>query len=186
MSKFFTSIILFIASVGIFFGFIQPQYEKTKETRTEAVRYENAVNKSNELRGVRDELMTKKNGISVDNLARIQKMIPDTVDNIRLILDMDEIAGKYGLSIKNIKVSSAPRAEERAIGPDNSPYGEALISFSVSSSYSNFKNFLKDLEQSLRLVDITALSLKAGGGEKVGTGSDNYSFDISLKTYWLK
>ena len=147
--------------------------------------YQGALDKTIELRKVREELLEISKSILNDDKIRLQKMIPDTIDNIRLILDMDKIAGKYGLSIKNIKVSSASHKEEKVIGPDNSLHGEVSISFSVHSSYFNFKNFLMDLEQSLRLVDITALSLKAGS-EKVGLGSDSYDFDITLKTYWLK
>jgi Tfp pilus assembly protein PilO len=65
------------------------------------------------------------------------------------------------------------------IDADNSKYGTVGISFSVTASYDNFQNFLTDLEKSLRLVEITDLSVN-------GNNTGLYDFSVGLKTYWLK
>ena len=50
----------------------------------------------------------------------------------------------------------------------------------VTASYDNFIAFLKDLEKSLRLVDVVSLTFTAP------ESSPTYDFTIGLKTYWLK
>ena len=65
------------------------------------------------------------------------------------------------------------------IGPDNSPYGTMTLKFTVNSSYGNFINFLQDLENNLRLLDITEISFNT-------TDSGFYDFNVSFNTYWLK
>ena len=92
---------------------------------------------------------------------------------------MNRIAQSHGLVIKNIKLDTAAKLETGKIGQDFSKYGTVGLSFSVNSSYDNFQNFLADLEKSLRLVDISDLSV-------AGNDTGIYDFSVGLKTYWLK
>ncbi|MEK7228172.1 MAG: type 4a pilus biogenesis protein PilO, partial [Patescibacteria group bacterium] len=57
------------------------------------------------------------------------------------------------------------------------------LSFSTTGPYKNFLAFISDLEQNLRLVDITEVKFTQGSGPGV---VDNLSYAVSLKTYWLK
>jgi len=49
----------------------------------------------------------------------------------------------------------------------------------VTGPYSSFKGFLVDLEQSLRLSDVTALNFRAAG-------FDFDQYNMTLRTYWLR
>jgi Tfp pilus assembly protein PilO len=62
-----------------------------------------------------------------------------------------------------------------------SEIGEISLTFNVESSYGDFKKFLRDLEQSLRIVDVSRLSFSESSGE-----DDKINFQITLKTYWLE
>lgn len=179
--KFLTPIILILASLGLFFWAIDPQFQAIGVKRTELAQYTEALGKSKRLRDIRDTLDTKYKSISDTDLDRINKALPDSVDNVRLILDIDSIAGRHGMKIQNIKLSDTPAAapQTASVLANTSKYGTMSLGFSVDSSYDNFINFLNDLEHSLRIVDITSLSVKP---EKTGV----YGFDISLNTYWLK
>jgi Tfp pilus assembly protein PilO len=124
-------------------------------------------------------LVQKRGEIDPENLVKLEKLLPDNIDNIKLIIDMNRIAQKHTLSLKNIRLDSGVKIDSEKIGKDNKKYGTVGLSFSVNSSYDNFQNFLNDLEKSLRLVDITDLSVTSND-----TGL--YDFSVSLKTYWLK
>ena len=55
------------------------------------------------------------------------------------------------------------------------------------ASYSNFVSFVKDLEKSLRVVDVNSITFSST--ESVGTSqasSDMYKYEFKVKTYWLK
>ena len=92
---------------------------------------------------------------------------------------MNQIAQNHTLTLKNIKLDTAVGSDSSKLGQANTKYGTVGLSFSVSSSYDNFQNFLTDLEKSQRLVDITSLSV-------AGNDTGIYDFSVGIRTYWLK
>jgi len=183
-----TPLILIIISIGTFFAYIDPHYRgadsadgsrSVKSLQTELGEYQSALNNTTEIREKREALTKTREGIDPDNLVKLEKLLPDNVDNIKLVIDMNNIAQDHNLVLKSIKLDTAVKTDQNKLGADNSKYGTVGLSFSVTSSYDNFQNFLNDLEKSLRLVEITDLSV---------TGNDTglYDFSVGLKTYWLK
>lgn len=183
-----SSIILIIISIGTFFIYIDPNYQgknlssgkqSVLELQAEDAKYQDALTYTTQIGERRDTLQSKKANFNTDDLDRLEKLLPDNIDNIKLVIDMNRIAQSHGLVLKNIKLDTTAKLETGKIGQDNSKYGTVGLSFSVSSSYDNFQNFLGDLEKSLRLVDITDLSVS-------GNDTGVYDFSVGLKTYWLK
>lgn len=176
--------ILFIfLAVGLFFVYVDPTYKEIKDTLKEEARFDQALDKSKELQEVRDKLLLKYNTFSTGDLDRLSKLLPDHVDNVRLVLDIDYIASTYGMRVKNVTVNTEER-QEGVIGPDVSVYQSVSLSFSIAASYDILKQFIKDLEKSLRIVDVTDISLSSSA--VIDGGKDLYEYNISLKTYWLK
>jgi Tfp pilus assembly protein PilO len=177
----FIPIILIVASVGAFFGFVDPRYEGIKVLRAESAQYGNALDNARKLQEIRDSLRSTYNTIPTKDLDRLKKLLPDHVDNVRLIIDISDIARQYGLTLRSVKnVDAAVVAKEReTFDLEESPIGSVTLNFSVDAAYNNFVAFLKDLEASLRIVDITSLSFEV---RDVST----YTFDVGIKTYWLK
>ena len=54
--------------------------------------YNEALNNSKALEDKRDTLTAKYNTIDPNDLIKLQKLLPDNVDNIRLILEIGQIA----------------------------------------------------------------------------------------------
>jgi len=183
-----TPVILIIISIGTFFMYIDPNYQgdnlgngkqSIKALLAEDAEYQNALNNTAAIGRKREALIAKKGQFSTENLTRLEKLLPDNIDNIKLVIDMNRIAQNHTLVLRNVKLDTGVRSDESRIGQDNNKYGTVGLSFTVSSSYTNFQNFLNDLERSLRLVDITSLSVK-------GSDTNIYDFSVELKTYWLK
>ena len=103
----------------------------------------------------------------------------DAVENVGLIIDINNIAAKYGMSIKNTRINGASSDKSNSTGPNSNKYGSITMSFVVSTTYENFLAFLSDLEASLRLVDVTSLSFSSAQ-------QGRYDYNITLQTYWLK
>ncbi len=181
MFKTLTPILLLIASIGIFFGYIDPQYKKIEDKRVKLAQYDEALGKSKDLTNRRIDLSNKYKSITDEDRTRLSKMLPNAVDNVRLILDIDSIAKRHGMKIRNTKINQDPSLEEKnnPLITDERTYGSIGLSFAVSSSYNEFINFLNDLEHSLRITDIVSLTL-------VPQKNGMYDFSIDLKTYWLK
>jgi Tfp pilus assembly protein PilO len=174
-----TPVILILASVAVYIWYISPAYVGVRELRAEEAQYDEALTRSEELIAVRDALLLQYNAFPTRDLERLSRILPDSVDNVRLILDIDSIAARYGMALQNIGIGAAS-VDNNALGADTSPIGAMEVSFSVRSSYDSFRQFLMDIEDSLRIVDVTALSVALSGE----TGLANY--DITLRTYWLK
>jgi len=177
-----TPIILILVSVAVFYLYINPKYEEVKVLSVKQERYQEAVDKSKQLQVLRDQLLTKYNSFSATDLARLEKFLPDNVDNVRLIMDIDGIASRYNIEIKNIKIiENLPDNSQTIDGTAESrPYNSIGLSFSFRANYDTFVVFIKDLERSLRLIDLSTIELKTS----TETSANDYT--VTLKTYWLK
>jgi len=172
-------IIFTLISIGLFFLYIDPVYSDIRLKISER----NESDKSKELREVRDKLLSVYNTFSTNDIDRLEKLLPDNVDNVRLILDIDYIASTYGMRIKNVTINKKDNREVGVIGPSNKLFESVKLSFSVISPYDNFIQFIKNIEKSLRVVDITEVSLVQQGDE---INNLIYEYRIGLETYWLK
>ena len=177
-------ILFILLAIGLFFVYIDPTYKEIQVALKDEEKFDQALDKSKELREIRDTLLSEYNAFSTTDLNRLSKLLPDHVDNVRLVLDIDHIASTYGMRIKNVAIIADDSREEGIVGPDVTPYQSVILSFSIASSYENLKLFIKDLEKSLRIVDVTDISL--GASKALGASAEFYEYNISLKTYWLK
>jgi Tfp pilus assembly protein PilO len=201
MNKNVTPLILIVLAIGIYFTYTKGQINEMKAIRVVNAGYEQALSNSEKLIKTRDEVLNTYNNIAEEDRARLEKMLPDNVDNIRLIIDVNGVAARYGLTLKNIKTNAsavAPTNTTSTVKPGqntntnmsptmNIPntvkiansYDTVILSFSVNTNYQTFINLLRDLEASLRIMDISKITVTAND-----TGL--YDYGVELKTYWLK
>jgi Tfp pilus assembly protein PilO len=186
MIRTFVSIVCLVAAGGIFFMYTQPAYDTVQGQNVNIAQYDGALQKATELQQIKQTLLAKYNSFDPNNIDRLQKMLPDHVDNVRLILDMDNLAQMHGMALQNVSVSAAPTVSgQTAVGTINAAkqkYDSLTIKFTTVGSYDTFRQFLSDLQSSLRIVDLVALDLTPVSV----TGAGQYSYDITLRTYWLK
>lgn len=192
-------IVLFLASVGLFVVVIEPMRRENKLLIDEREKLNEALEKARELQAVSKDLEEKVKNISVEDLGRLNRLLPAHVDNVRLIIDIDQIASRYGLAIDSLEfttqndtsgsveivetqrsVFARPVVEESTgVGPVEEVALQSLtFEFTVVSSYGQFLAFLRDLEKSLRLVDITGIEFFA-------KDEDLYDFKVKIVTYWM-
>lgn len=188
-------ILLIIVSIGLFYLYINPQYKIVKDLRAEKAGYDEVLDKSKELRQLRSELAEKYGRISADDLDTLQKMIPEKTDLVRLVLEIDNIALKSGISIKGIKASeyggtqSSRRGNVEADQSTGKKYKTLAVTFSWISKYDNVTDFLRELETSLKIIDI--VSVKVGGtgakspSSKETSSPNEQDYDMTIHTYWL-
>ncbi|MFA6324896.1 MAG: hypothetical protein WCX46_01570 [Candidatus Paceibacterota bacterium] len=196
MFKYGIPIILIGVAVGGFLMFTNPLYKDIKNLRREAVSYDEALTNSKALESQRDALTQKYNSINPENLNRLQKLLPDNVDNIRLILEIEKVASPYGMVLKDVKYDTVnsdndENTKSKTVKNNNNDYGSWDLEFSTQGNYSNFLNFVKDLEKNLRILDIASVDFSSNVSSGVTTNktmspSDSYKYTFKIKTYWLK
>jgi Tfp pilus assembly protein PilO len=183
------SVISLVAAGAIFMLYTKPTYDGVQSQNAQIAQYDQALEKATELQQLKQTLLSRYNTFNPSDIDRLQKLLPDHVDNVRLILDLDSLAGKHGMALQNVAVSSAEsnsnttQTASGAIGASKQKYDSLTIKFTTQGTYDTFKSFIADLEKDLRVVDLVSLSLSNASG----SGQNAlYTYDITLRTYWLK
>lgn len=151
---------------------------------TRRIELEAAITQAKELGKRINVLNGQYNAISAEQKDKLDQLLPDHVNNIQLIIDVNGIAKRNGMGIKNIKVTTSEDKDQnsqasRSLASKNKALGTMLLSFSVTGPYSAYKNFLADLASSLRIIDISSTSFNTDD-------KGIYNYNIELRTYWLK
>ncbi|MEK7066476.1 MAG: hypothetical protein AAB965_02835 [Patescibacteria group bacterium] len=177
MTNFLLPIIILLISGGVFFGPTRTILNSLAVDQAEADKQVSAVKSIDGFKASFDRKNEVFNTISERDKLSLEAMVPSTIDNVRLIIDINQMAVNHNLSIKNITIKAD--ADNNSVGPDSRPYGTVSLGFSISSNLEVFQAFLQDLESSLRLIDVTSLSFIAGA-------TNQYDFSLEVKAYWLK
>ncbi|MCX6754243.1 MAG: hypothetical protein NTU81_00205 [Candidatus Nomurabacteria bacterium] len=206
--KLIVSISFIVISIASFFIFTDPLYADIQKLNTEVATYNTALDNSMELQKTRDNLIEVYKNVKKEDKDNLDHLLPSTIGNIELILEIEKIANLYGMPIKNIKFDTKG-LEAGIVNKDNVvvatkdpadllPYGVFPMEFVIDGKYDTFVSFLKDIEHNLRLVDIKSISFtvpqqttgavaaQAGGAAGNTTNPNIYSFSLKIETYWLK
>lgn len=190
MNRNSTAIILIALAIGIYFTFTRDQLAQARAIKSVNDEYSAAIKSAVELIKVRDNILAQYKALSEEDQANLDKMIPSTVDNIRLIIDLNDVALRHGFSLRNVKATtptsqqnltgSSVRSDSNKVAGITVPVLDTVsVSFSTSAPYLEFISFLQDIEANLRIMDITKLTVNV-------KDSGVYDFGIELKTYWLR
>src|SRR5581483_1768406 len=106
MSRIAIPFLLVLVAVGLFLGFTRPLIDEVDAIQQQTSDLNKVLDNASELATVRDSLLKQYNEISEDDRARLNKAVPDQVDNVRLIIDVDTIAGRYGMQLRNAQVGT--------------------------------------------------------------------------------
>lgn len=195
--KIIYSISFIIISVVLFFVFIDPFYGVVKQLRSDMDIYNKALNNSTELQKTRDGLVEKYKSIKQEDKDRLDNLLPNNINNIEFILEMEKIAGLHGMPISDIRSDSDTKSSGSNISTtgtktntitNNLSYGVFSMDFTVEAKYDTFISFLKDLEKNLRIIDVKLVSFNPSQISNLSQNkiNDFYKYNLKIQTYWLK
>ena len=177
-------IIVTIISIATFVLVVQPQYNEIKAMQSKETELEDVLDNARKLQSLRDGLLDKRKEIASADIRRLEKLIPESADNVKLILEFEQIADRYGLSIdaaSATKESEDGGAQAQNFDIETKDYGIITLDFTLNGGYAELISFLKDVEKNLRITDIRSLSITPSDGL-----SNDYSYALTVDTYWLK
>ena len=184
MFKYIFPTILTAFAIVIFFTYVKPTYAEIGQLRMKKAQYEEALVNAKRLDAAKNDLSEKYNAISEENRTKLLHLMPDTVDNVHLILDIQSIAAGYNMLPQDIKFE-VPKKAGATTQPGNKSqklYNTFDLEFSVTGNYDKFNAFLNDLESSLRIMDVTSITFSS---DKLTLVNGNYKFTVKVRTYWL-
>jgi hypothetical protein len=179
--------IALISSVGLYFSYIRPTIDgPIAETKQQLINYDSALAAASHFNEKDAELTKQSNSIPGTSLDRLNALLPNSVDNIRLILDLNALAAKSGMVLSAFNISdtgaasassSLKKLELSGSGTGNT-LDSIVISFSASGTYQSFHVFLAALESSLRTFDVESVTIQ---DSRTGV----YTYAMNVRVYWL-
>ena len=178
-------VIAILIAIGLFLGYINPtRTGPMAATKAQIASYESALEAAEHFKDRESELVVAQANIPSDGLARLAAFLPDGVDNVQIILDLNTLAARSGMTLSDFNTGSGDRAPGASDDPTASlesdgPIDSLEITVSATGTYASFRNFVDGIESSLRMLDIVAVSV-----DDSATGV--YTYDMTIRLYWLR
>ena len=115
---------------------------------------------------------------------RLSTILPDSVDSVKLIVDINNIAKVHGLEVLSPKVS--PEAIDKT---KPKKFLTHTISFQTFATYGIFHEFIRDLEKSMVLHDFNKISFTANVADDSKSANQPefavFNYQVELTSYAL-
>ncbi len=174
-----------ILALALIFGYIVPTYKNSIVTAQAHIKsYENALAAARDFTQKEAQLTQARAALPPDSLARLTAFLPDGVNNVQLILDLDGLAARSGMVLSNFDIDVNSVSNTSSAGPtalalqSSNPVDSVQLTVETTGTYAQFRSFLAGIEQSLRPLDIVNLTVMSAAG---GT----YKYDLTIRIYWL-
>jgi Tfp pilus assembly protein PilO len=134
--------------------------------------YDEALAQASSLFGKADTLRKEYSEVSSEQKQKMNVMVPDSVDIVRLLSEVNSIGVEQGVPLINLSASEVGAAVEGK--------GTVGISFAVKTTYLQFKQLMEAFEKSMRLFSVQSVSFSSpeDGGATL--------YQVKLETYYLK
>lgn len=180
-------LIFVLAAIGLFFGYVQPTYSGSIATlETEIKDLDTALVAARAFKEKEVELTQERGTIPPAQLARLESALPDSVDNVQLIVDLNSLAARSGVQLSQFDIVGGSTDAEGAVAlPSESvlstgePVESIELSVSATGTYASFRTFLEGIEMSLRPLDVVELSVQ-------DSATGVYTYDMTFRLYWLR
>lgn len=177
--------IALVAAIGIFFFYISPTWSGSIAATKSAITLDDqALAAADQYTMQQNTLASARNAIDPAYLVRLSTFLPDSVDNVGLILDLNALAARSGLSLSNIDVNANASTASASAGQGLpaagvNPVGSIDLSLSAVGTYAALQSFLAGVERSARLLDVRDVVVR-------GSDTGVYNYQMSLRLYWLR
>ncbi|OGZ44918.1 MAG: hypothetical protein A3C84_01025 [Candidatus Ryanbacteria bacterium RIFCSPHIGHO2_02_FULL_48_12] len=176
MSSIKTLITILLVAAGILTlkYLVQPAWIEAQALQGEIVVVNDAIDKTKEVIRVYDDLVSRYDNISPENIERITNFLPSKPAVPDLLIDTDIMVANAGLSDSNLTVQDGSGASTAPV-----PGVETVnMTLAVGGSYESLHSLLNILEKNLRLIDITGISFTAPQKE------EDFKFNLLGRTYY--
>ncbi len=178
-----------IIALIIFFAYVNPTWTGAiARARAVIASDNNALVSAQQYTKQQNQLASARDAIDPAMLVKLTTFLPNSVDNVGLILDLNALAARSGLSVANIDViTNATNKNNKQISQNVNPIsssalssvGSVDLSLSAVGTFSALQTFLSGVEHSERLLDVHDLVIK-------GSDTGVYRYSMTIRLYWLR
>ena len=175
MFGFVFNILIIISSVSVFFLYTRDLYADFGRLRAEQKDLSQVIADIGSLRDRLESVNAERVKISQEDLDRLANFLPENENAIQMILQIERLADKYGVSIGDLQISSGSNPNSSSAKkklPEEGALNQDLIDASLSvefvGNYRNFTETLWAIERNLRLADIKQISISTDEKKEEG------------------
>jgi len=161
-----------VVALALYFFFIQDTMERIAELKIESAQFSEALKDAKELGQTIERLDRERDGIPTSDIDKLEILLPDRIDSVRFIYDLNTIADIHNKTLGEVFVEELK----------GDVFTSTIVTFSINGTYSQLLAFLSDLELSLRIIDVQSVSFKVTN-DSVKDGID---YTIVIATHALK
>jgi Tfp pilus assembly protein PilO len=184
MKSLFSLFIVIVCSIA-YFLLIAPKIDAIQGLRATLNKYNTTVNESKELQVTLNGMFSSLNAISDTDQTRLNRAVPKQFNNILFVSELNNIAFKNAVSIKSIQIDEKILEGSDVVVQTGAGdlYRTVSAKITVAGPYDQFIKFLKDIESSLRIMDVRTISIKAIERQ---AGAVSYEYTLEIETYHLR
>ncbi|HEY4522845.1 MAG TPA: hypothetical protein VJK73_00525 [Candidatus Paceibacterota bacterium] len=172
-----------VAAVGIFFAYVNPLWNGAiAQAKAAIAEDDRALASAAQYVKRQNELAAQASAIDPVALARLETYLPDSVDNVGLVLDLHALADRSGLSLESVDVAGGSSGASASLAAGTAaadPVGTIDLTLAATGTYEDLNTFLAGVELSARLLDMRELSV-------AGSDTGVYDYTMTLRLYWLR
>lgn len=167
--------ILFFAALAIDFWILWPLYGDIQAAFDLKKQNQDNLTQRKKLTENLQRLISQYNEREKD-IASLNKAVPSGQNVHELLVNLEAIASESGLIFEGVNFKPKDL---------NAQGIKTLIAeIKVKGSYLAFLNYLKALEKSLRIFDVTSVSFSGVSPGQIGAKLDNLEFNLIVNTYY--
>lgn len=207
MIKPILSLLVIIFSLGFSLVYTVPAYRAFSDEQADFATLRDTIQQAGVVKGIIDQTKASMEEVTVEEKARFETFLPQQVDEIRLVNNLTRAAVRRGIALEGITVDSASAkktsvststsalsgvqkvfsldaesfATRAAAGNDAVKASAVKVHVSFIASYPTVLLFVRDLEKSLHLMNITSLSLREHVSSDTKDASATALYQITLE-----
>lgn len=181
-------IALIIISIVIITTYIKPAFQDMQDTQAETKEFQNALEMASSFNSELQRLLDTANSFSTSERRDLERYLPDTVDTIAVMRDIETIVAKNNMILNSVsseaivnKMAGRVVEVQNIEGVTQSGDSDVAINqfnIGITGTYEQFKLLLQDFERNAYPLEAASVSF---------TPSEDllYIFNLTLETYSL-
>ncbi len=200
MIKVLAPILFLMIAGGLFFTYIRPAYDALQSFQSLETKLDDAIRMNTELTAKRQKLRDTVASFSADDVNRLEQMLPDDIDPVGIIIQLDTLAQRNGLQVTAYKLpdvsrqttAARPGTQQAQAEPKATP---VVFGLECTGPYAGLKQFLYQMEGSVGLWDVTGLTINTaqqnqralpyGQAQQTPAGMTYPTYKIEFDSHWL-
>lgn len=202
------SLIVIILSVIFAFFYVVPEYNRAQEYRVDLAKLIQISKNADEIEILIGQTEETLKSVDATGLSRFAVFLPETSDPVRLANNLQRMGLANGVVLQNIKVEESVAGIQKSANENKTEqgnwatksgtvsgdkkYATTKANFTFTATYEAFGKLLFDVEKSLGLINITALSFAPvpvvvdTKNTKQVESPPLYQYVVAVETYSLK